>query len=152
MGKINRYEDLKVWQIGRSLVKEVYELTMAPEFARDFGLKDQIRRSAVSIPSNIAEGFERNGTREFIQFLYIAKGSAGELRTQLLIAADLTYITNEQYSTINTEAINLGAMLFNFIEYLKNSGYQGSKYNPSGASEPEEEYNDNWKTIPDFRF
>lgn len=152
MGKINRYEELKVWQIGRALVKAVYELTMTPDFARDFGLKDQIRRSAVSIPSNIAEGFERNGTREFIQFLYIAKGSAGELRTQLLIAADLAYITNEQFSAINTEVTNLGSMLYNFISYLKNSGYQGDKYNPSKASEPTADDNQNWKTNPDFQF
>lgn len=151
MAKINRYEDLKVWQVGMTLVKAVYELTMAAEFARDFGLKDQIRRSAVSIPSNIAEGFERNGNREFVHFLYIAKGSAGELRTQLLIAFELAYISKEQYDKINIEVTTLGAMLFNLIDYLKNSGYQGNKYYPTKVSEPEMDYNDNWKTNPDFQ-
>ncbi len=87
--KFNRFEEIEVWQLSRKLVKDIYKITTEPAFSKDFGLKDQIRRCAVSIPSNIAEGYERKSNVEFIRFLYISKGSAGELRTQLYIAYDL---------------------------------------------------------------
>jgi len=86
------FEELQIWQKARELVKAIYKLSMTDKFKKDYSLVDQIRRSSVSIMSNIAEGFERGSNTEFIQFLYIAKGSAGEVRTQLYIAYDLKYI------------------------------------------------------------
>src|SRR5437879_4913189 len=97
MATIVRFEDLDAWKTGQSLCNEVYAMTKRSEFAKDFVLRDQIRRAAVSILSNIAEGFERSGTGEFIQFLAIAKGSAGELRAQLYIAKDQGYIDHETF-------------------------------------------------------
>jgi len=89
---VTRFEDLDTWKRSRILVKQIYDLTKRNEFAKDFVLKDQVRRAVVSISSNIAEGFERGGNKEFIQFLYIAKASAGELRSQIYIALDLNYV------------------------------------------------------------
>jgi len=86
--KIKTFEDIESWKKARALTNEIYKITGAGTFARDFGLKDQIRRASVSILSNIAEGFERGGDKEFSQFLAIAKGSCGEVRAQLYIALD----------------------------------------------------------------
>ena len=83
MAKIKRFEDIESWKKSRELAKSVYRITLNQRFARDFGLRDQIRRASVSILSNIAEGFERDGDKEFIQFLSLAKGSCGEVRAQL---------------------------------------------------------------------
>ena len=91
MAKIERFEKMDVWQQARTIAKNVYVASRQGEFARDFGLRDQIQRAAVSIMSNIAEGFERGTNKEFIQFLFIAKGSAGEVRSQLYVAFDLGY-------------------------------------------------------------
>jgi len=96
--RIERFEDLIAWQKARALTKDVYLTTMNPRFERDFALCGQIRKSAISVPSNIAEGFERGGRREFHQFLSIAKGSCAELRTQIYIALDIGYI-DEQTAT-----------------------------------------------------
>src|SRR5205807_8374047 len=90
--RIEKFEDFIAWQKARSLTREIYKITNLPAFSRDFGLKDQIRRAAVLIMSNIAEGFERGRTSEFHQFLSIAKGSCAELRSQLYIALDADYI------------------------------------------------------------
>ena len=90
MAKIEKFEDIQSWQKARTLTKEIYGVTLTGAFAKDFGLRDQIRRAAVSILSNIAEGFERGGDKEFLQFMAIAKGSAGELRAQLYVALDQT--------------------------------------------------------------
>ena len=83
MSKIKRFEDIESWKGARKLTRQIYQITAAGEFTRDFGLKDQIRRASVSILSNIAEGFERGGDQEFLQFLSVAKGSCGEVRAQL---------------------------------------------------------------------
>jgi len=120
MGKIERFEDLEVWKLSMELCTEVYKLTNIEIFSRDFGLKDQIRRSAISIPSNISEGYERDAKNQFLYFLAIAKGSCGELRTQLKIALNLGYISNEDYNTLNEKAINTNQQLSGFIKYLKN--------------------------------
>ncbi|HAX62422.1 MAG TPA: four helix bundle protein, partial [Elusimicrobia bacterium] len=84
--KIERFEDLKVWKYAKDLAIEIYKLTLNEKFRKDFGLREQIQRSSVSILSNIAEGYERNNNREFIKFLVYAKGSAGEVRAQLHLA------------------------------------------------------------------
>jgi len=92
---VDRFEDLIAWQHGRALCRDIYRLTEMQPFARDFALRDQIRKAAISIPSNISEGFERYRPGEFHQFLSIAKGSTGELRTQLYLASDVGYIDEE---------------------------------------------------------
>ena len=94
MAKIERFEDIEAWKRSRALTKKVYDCTKQRGFEKDFGLKDQIRRSSVSTMSNIAEGFERGGNQEFIQFLATAKGSSGEVRSQLYVALDQGYITH----------------------------------------------------------
>lgn len=118
MATIQRFEDLEVWQSSMKLAREVYSLTLGDLFSRDFGLKDQIRRSAVSVPSNIAEGFERDAKKQFLYFLTIAKGSCGELRTQLRLAHDLGYFEQDKYEILNNECVSVSKQLGGFINYL----------------------------------
>jgi len=99
-GKIDKFEDLIAWQKARELTKSIYVITKQGDFSRDFGLRDQIRRSAVSVMSNIAEGFERGGRSEFHQFLVIAKGSCAELRSQLYVALDVDYINSKTFEDL----------------------------------------------------
>ena len=94
---MKRFEEIEAWQFSRELAKLIYEATKQGQFAHDYGLKDQIQRAAVSIMSNIAEGFERNGNKEFINFLTIAKGSCGEVRSQLYVAFDQGYVDKAQF-------------------------------------------------------
>jgi four helix bundle protein len=126
--KVKNFEDLAVYQKTRNLAGRIYSLTRQPAFAKDYGLADQIRRAAVSIISNIAEGFERSGNPELIQFLYVAKGSCGEVRAQLMIACDQQYIDKPTYESLVDESRRVSAMLSNLIGYLKKSGCKGSKY------------------------
>ncbi|MGD0139698.1 MAG: four helix bundle protein [Tepidisphaeraceae bacterium] len=128
------FEDMAVFKRSRQLVNEVYQLTRQPDFRRDRGLVDQIRRAAVSILSNIAEGFERGGNVELIQFLYIAKGSCGEIRAQLMIAADQKYIDPQASARLNGDCRRISAMLSNLIAYLRRSPLRGPKYTPPGLS------------------
>ncbi|HVF28280.1 MAG TPA: four helix bundle protein [Pyrinomonadaceae bacterium] len=109
--KIERFEDFIAWQKARSLAAGVYEVTSEGRFARDFGLKDQIQRAAVSIMSNIAEGFERGRATEFHQFLSVAKASCAELRSQLYIALDAGYITEETFNNLMNQAIEVGQVI-----------------------------------------
>ena len=127
MAKVERFEDLKVWQQGMLLCKEIYTITNYEVFAKDFGLKDQIRRSAISVPSNISEGFERDSQKQFLYFLTIAKGSCGELRTQLHLAFELGYISHKELEELRELCIQTSKQLSGFISYLKN--YKGSKEN-----------------------
>lgn len=92
---IKNFEELEIWQVGRRLTQEVYTLAQTSKLSRDYGLRDQMQRAAVSIMSNIAEGFERGGNQEFVQFLYVAKASCGELRSQLYVALDQKYIDSQ---------------------------------------------------------
>ena len=92
MSRIERFEDIDAWKKAKELSKAIYEITSKGDFSRDFGLRDQIRRAAVSVVSNIAEGFERGGNKEFRQFLSSAKGSAGEVKAQLHVAFDVKYL------------------------------------------------------------
>ena len=116
--KFNRFEEIDVWKLARVLVKDIYQITELTPFSKDYGLKDQIRRSAVSVPSNIAEGYERKSNVEFIRFLYIAKGSAGEVRTQLYLAKDLNYINEENFNNLLNKAEEISKSLSGFIKYL----------------------------------
>jgi four helix bundle protein len=119
MAKVDKIEDIVVWQLAIELTNSIYIITNNVLFNKDFALRDQIRKSAISIPSNIAEGFERNSTNQFLYFLVIAKGSAGELRTQLLIAKNQNYITESDFEKINKEALEVSRKLGSFITYLK---------------------------------
>jgi len=123
-----RFEELKVWRVSRELVNFVYGITDNGAFRKDYGLKDQIRRAAISIPSNIAEGFERGGNKELCQFLYIAKGSAGEVRSQLYLALDQKYISNADFEDLNSLCTDVSNQLSGFINYLKSSELKGRKY------------------------
>jgi four helix bundle protein len=91
---VKNFEDLNVWRQARQLTQQVYRLTKSEKFIKDFGLRDQIQRATVSIMSNIAEGFERGGNQEFVQFLYVSKASCGEVRSQLYVALDQGYVTD----------------------------------------------------------
>ncbi len=116
--KIYRFEEMEVWQLTRKLVKDTYILTKKEPFIKDYDLVKQIRRAGVSIMSNIAEGYERQTKKEFIQFLYISKGSSGELRSQMYIALDLNYITQNEFNTINSQIDTISKSLSGFIKYL----------------------------------
>ena len=117
--KAASFEDLKVWQETREFVKTIYELTSSDNFRKDYGLKDQIQRAAVSIMNNIAEGFERNNNKEFITFLKYSKGSAGEVRSMLYVALDLNYISRTSFNKNYEKAIDIIKQLSNFIKYLR---------------------------------
>jgi len=110
-----RFEDLEVWQDSMNLCKKIYS---AFKNCKDYGLKDQICRASLSIPSNIAEGYERKGSKETIQFLYIAKGSCGELRTQLYLATDFGYIEQQNGNQLIEEAINLSIKIYRYAQSL----------------------------------
>lgn len=119
MATFEKFEELEVWKLSMELCTNIYELTNKDLFSKDFGLKDQIRRSSVSIPSNISEGFERDSKNQFVYFLTISKGSCGELRTQLKIARSLNYINPEDFENINEKCISVSKQLSGFINYLK---------------------------------
>ena len=121
MGGIERFEDIDCWKEARQLVKLVYSLTKKESFSMDRGLRDQIQRAAISIMSNIAEGFESQGNREFVQFLFYAKRSSGEVRAQLYAALDLDYINEVESKEANELAIKVSRMLSSFISYLKSA-------------------------------
>ena len=109
--KVDRFEELIAWQKARILTRDVYKATGVGEFSRDYGLKDQIRRAAVSIMSNIAEGFERGRPSEFHQFLSVAKASCAELRAQLYVALDAGYINDEQFNELMLKAMEVGRII-----------------------------------------
>jgi four helix bundle protein len=134
--RVKNFEDLEIWKDARALTQGIYQLTVDPKFSKDFGLRDQIRRAAVSMMSNIAEGFERGGNQEFTQFLYIAKGSCGEARSQLYVAVDQSYATQNTCEELTKSFRRLSIMINNFIDYLKRSGMKGAKYNTLTPSEP----------------
>ncbi len=119
MAKFNSFEEIISWQKARALNKTIYNITNNnPSFSKDFGLRDQIRRSSISISSNIAEGFERQTTKEFIRFLYIAKASAGECRSQLYLAFDLKYINDDDFNTLKLNVNDISKMISGLIKYL----------------------------------
>lgn len=126
--KINRFEDIESWKRARRLTNEIYQTTGTGKFARDFGLRDQIRRASISILSNVAEGFERGGDKEFLQFLAVAKGSCGEVRAQLYIALDQGYLAPKVFEELSRNAVEIGQLISGFMKYLGNSELRGSKY------------------------
>ena len=128
MATLKWFEEIEAWQRARILTKAVYECSRNRDFYRDFGLRDQIRRAAVSVMSNIAEGFERGGKREFLQFLAIAKASAGEVEAQLYVALDQSYITAEQFASLKGLAVSTKQLIAGFMRYLSQSNIKGEKY------------------------
>ena len=128
MATYNSFEDLPVWQNAKELASLVYKTTSKEKLNKDYGLKNQIQRAVVSVSSNIAEGFERGSKTEFIQFLYIAKGSCGELRSQMFIARDLGYIDDSDFSILSNSAADVSKQINGFIEYLKTAGFRGQKF------------------------
>ncbi len=128
MARLERFEDIDAWKEARELTKSVYQITSTGEFARDFGLRDQIRRAAVSVMSNIAEGFERGGDKEFLQFLSLAKGSCGEVRAQLYVALDQTYINDAQFQELVEKTVRINRLIAGLMKYLQTSDLRGSKY------------------------
>jgi four helix bundle protein len=139
MATIERFEDIEVWKRARLLTRKVYAVSRAGAFSRDFGLKDQMRRASVSSMSNIAEGFERDGTQEFIHFLTIAKGSSGEVRSQIYVALDEGYITEDQFQELYQDAEAVSRMTAAFIAYLQRAQWRGNKYRKTSPpdSQPE---------------
>jgi four helix bundle protein len=116
--RIERFEDVQAWQAARELANAIYDASRNPNFERDFRFRDQIRAAAVSVMSNIAEGFESQGNRNFIRYLYLAKGSAGEVRAQLYVALDQGYITQEQFDALRAKSEDISRLLAGFIRYL----------------------------------
>ena len=133
MATFRKFEDIEAWKKARRLTQRVYRISRQSAFARDFGLRDQIRRAAVSIMSNIAEGYDRSGTGEFIQFLATAKSSAAEVKCQLYIALDEDYIDQRTFVELSTLASEVGNMIGGLILYLKRSGIKGTKYKTAAS-------------------
>jgi four helix bundle protein len=128
MSTIDRFEDLEAWKLGRQLTRLIYSASGTGNFGRDFALRDQIRRASISIVSNIAEGFERDGDKEFLQFLSMAKGSCGEVRAELCLALGQEYISQTQFQDLTTLAIQLSRTIAGLIRYLRQSEFSGKKY------------------------
>ena len=126
--KVERFEDLVIWQQARKLSKEVYEITKMGDFRYDSRFVQQIRAAVGSVMDNIAEGFERDGNKEFVQFLYIAKGSCGEVRSQLYRAFDAQFINEETFTRMLNESLSLNKGILNFIKSLKSSAVKGTKF------------------------
>ena len=118
MATIERFEDIKAWQAARELVLAVYRVSGRGKFEKDFGLRDQIQRASVSVMANIAEGFERSSDREFHRFLYMTKGSAGEVRSHLFAARDLGYVTSDEFDDLRARSEEVAKVLSGFITYL----------------------------------
>lgn len=120
--KIRRFEEIRAWQEARELVKMIYQaIRDSKNFYRDFGLREQIQRASISVVSNIAEGFGRRSRKEFIQFLFVAKGSIVEVQSQLYIALDQSYITQEVFSMLYDKTEEVAKLLSGFITYLLKS-------------------------------
>ncbi len=128
MADKKKFEDLGVWQKSRILVQAVYQVSSTETFRKDFELIRQIRGAAVSIMSNIAEGFERGGDKEFLQFLAQAKGSCGEVRSQLYVALDQEYVNTTIFEELSGRASEVNRMISGFMKYLRDSELKGNKY------------------------
>ncbi len=130
MKKIERFEDFEVWQLARTLCQKINLIAKQTPLKSDFKLKNQIESSSGSIMDNIAEGFERGGNKEFIQFLSYSKGSCGETRSQLYRCFDKEYIEKSHLNEMLSECMKISSKLANLMSYLKNSNMKGHKFKP----------------------
>lgn len=121
MAKFQRFEDIVAWQKARGLAGDIYAITSNGKFARDFGLKDQIRRASVSVMLNIAEGFARRGDKQFSQFLHVAQGSVAEVQSALYIALDQKYVDKDSFERLHDQCTEISKMLSGLITYLRSS-------------------------------
>lgn len=128
MAAIQKFEDIAVFQKARELCKEVYAITREGEFKSDYRFVQQIRAAAGSIMDNIAEGYERDGNAEFINFLYIAKGSAGEVRSQVMRAHDVGFIDDDKFNDLYGRCKNISIGIANFIKGIRAQDIKGQKY------------------------
>ena len=128
MAKIEKFEDMLSWQKARELTKRVYHVSKRGDFAKDFELRGQMRNASISVMSKIAEGFERGGDKEFLQFLSTAKGSCGEVRSQLYVALDQSYITPVEFDNLSSEAVEVSRLVAGFMGYLRQSDLRGNKF------------------------
>jgi len=133
MAKIEEFEDILAWRKARELTQLFYRASRKSEFAKDFALRDQIRRAVISITSNIAEGFERGGTKEFVQFLGHAKSSCGEVRSQLYIALDESYVTQTEWQELHNRCLEVSPLLDGFAKYLRQTEIKGRKFQITNA-------------------
>ena len=131
MASWSRFEDLPLWQVARNFNKEIYQLTRQEPFSRDYRFVQQIRAASGSIMDNIAEGFERENNKEFIHFLYFAKGSTGEVRSQLHRAYDVGYMNEVSYICLIEKVMDMSTSIASFIHYLQNSPIAGTRYKNS---------------------
>ena len=136
MATFKRFEEIESWKLARKLTNRVYKVSSQGKFARDFSLRNQVRRAAVSIMSNIAEGYDRSGTGEFVQFLSTAKGSAAEVRCQLYIALDQGYIDPKTFEELAKVTVETQFLIGGLINYLRRSGYKGTKYRTQARTSP----------------
>jgi len=127
--KIHKFEDLPIWKESIDLGREIYLLTSSGRFEKDYSFKDQIRRAVISISSNIAEGFERSNNNEFLRFLLIAKGSVGEVRSQLYLSLALDYVNKNTFDKLNIRLESLAKQIGSFISYLKKQKNEGNFLN-----------------------
>ena len=141
MATINKFEDIEAWKEARKLSNEVFKIIGEGAFSKDYKLRDQINGSSGSIMDNIAEGFERDGKREFIQFLSIAKASCGETKSQLYRSYDRGYIAKEKFEELYNLSTKISKMISGFMSYLKDSDYSGTKF-----AEPVFSYNNQPET------
>ena len=126
MGTFKNFEEIDTWKNSKSLVVKTYEFTKTPYSIKDKILTDQIRRAGISIMANIAEGFERDGNKEFIHFLSVAKASCGEFRSLLYLANNLKYLDDNNFKEIKQASLEISKQIYKLIQYLKGSDYLGS--------------------------
>jgi len=124
MATAKRFEDLEIWQMSRKLVNQVYEITNKQDFAKDYGLKDQIRRASVSVMNNISKGFKSRTVKNFINYLGLSKASCGETRSVLYVALDCSYISREEFDELYILTTKISAKIQNLIRYLE--GYSSN--------------------------
>jgi four helix bundle protein len=128
MPSFKTFKEIEAWQKARELTRDIYAISNDGVFAKDFGLRDQIRRASVSIMANIAEGHERGGTAEFVQFLSMAKGSAGEVDSHLCVAFDLGYLDKSTFDRLSSATAEAARLIGALMQYLRRSGIKGGKY------------------------
>lgn len=133
MPTITKFEDIQAWQKGRELKQAVYRHSKRGDFAKDFALREQIRRAVISVTANIAEGFERGGNREFIQFLSTSKGSTGEGQDHLYTALDENHISQKEFDVLYTQAAEVAKLTGSFMNYLRQSEIRGPKFRDARA-------------------